>query len=598
MRILIAVLLGLGTTCAAGQSFRSIDGSDPSSAAVSSATADQPLLRLAAPAYDDGTSAPRGGEPGTLPSARAVSNAIMVQTGPVTNTVGASDWLWQWGQFLDHDLVLTDAADPPVPFDIPVPTGDAYFDPGSTGTATIGLNRSAGIFQDGVLEQVNKITAFIDGSNIYGSDAARANDLRSFDGTGSLRSSLSADGGEVLLPYNVNGLPNAGGPSPSMYVAGDVRANEQMGLTAVHTLFLREHNRVAALLKTRLDLGDAQLVDARDAAIAHPDNGIDNEGDFLYQAARKVVGAELQKITYDEFLPVLLGTDPLSPFTGYDANVMPGISNEFATAAYRVGHTMLPTSLLRMGDGGIPDAAGDMSLKDAFFNPGEVHEHGIDALLMGLASQYAQDVDTALVDDVRNFLFGPPGSGGFDLASLNIQRGRDHGLPGLNAFREEVLGAGTGYLSFEDLTGGDAALAAAFAEVYDSIEDVDLWIGGLAEPHVNGGMVGETFATILIDQFTRTRDGDPFFYLNPLELADLLMLDPDFLELTTLAGIITRNSSMTWIQDNVFLAWGYASVTEPGTLLLLAIGIAGVSLPRKRIDRRRGRGPYPSASNA
>jgi peroxidase len=173
------------------------------------------------------------------------------------------------------------------------------------------------------------------------------------------------------------------------------------------------------------------------------------------------------------------------------------------------------------------------------------------------------------VDDVRNFLFGPPGAGGFDLASLNLQRGRDHGIPDINTVRS-ALGL-LPYTSFLELTGGDADLAAAFASVYGTIDEVDLWIAGLAENEINGGLLGETFSAILVDQFTRTRDGDRFFYLNDLD--HLLVLDPN-LQNTTLSDVIRRNSSISNIQDNAFLA---ASVPEPTTIVgLVMFGFLGV----------------------
>ena len=283
----------------------------------------------------------------------------------------------------------------------------------------------------------------------------------------------------------------------------------------------------------------------------------------------------MQIITYEEFLPLVLGTD-LDPYSGYDDTVNAGIANEFSTAAYRFGHTMLSPEIQRFSNDGTD--MGSISLLDNFFNPSLVTDEGIDSLLLGLASQTAQEVDTKLIDDVRNFLFGPPGAGGFDLASLNIQRGRDHGLAGINDVRES-LGL-TRYDSFLDLTGGDTELAAAFASVYDTVDDVDLWIGGLAEAQVNGGLLGETFNTIVADQFLRLRDGDRFFYQNDLE--HLQLLDADIAN-TRLSDIIRRNSSITSIQDNAFIAKlpGDQKVPEPGMVLgLIAVAVLGGKLRR------------------
>ncbi|MGF1601065.1 MAG: peroxidase family protein [Thermosynechococcaceae cyanobacterium] len=518
--------------------FRTIDGSGNNGANSDWGTPSTQLLRLTDADYDDGISAPRSAG---LPSARAVSNAVVAQSGSVLNAAGLSDWFWQWGQFLDHDIDLTESAHPTEAFNVAVPQGDSLFDPFNTGTQQIGLNRSiydtaTGTGTDNPRQQVNEITSFIDGSMVYGSDQARADALRTDDNTGRLKTSAGD-----LLPYNEGGFGNAGGSDSTQFLAGDVRANEQIGLTSVHTLFVREHNRIADGIAQRIENGDGLVLQKLNTFLTdHPDA---NEGDFIYESTRKLIGAKIQMITYQEFLPLMLGQE-LAPYAGYDATVNPGIANEFSTAAFRFGHTMLSPQLQQY------DANGNTStaLRNAFFNPTLAQNGGVDSFLVGLGLQQAQEIDSMVIDDVRNFLFGPPGAGGFDLASLNLQRGRDHGLPGLNDVRSG-LGL-SAYGSFLELAGGDAALAGKYASVYTSVNDVDLWVGGLGEQHVNGGVLGETFSTIVADQFTRLRDGDRFFYANELE--SLEWLDPD-IQNTTFADIIRSNTENAFlVQDNPF----------------------------------------------
>ncbi len=251
-------------------------------------------------------------------------------------------------------------------------------------------------------------------------------------------------------------------------------------------------------------------------------------------------------VTYQEFLPILLGPNALSPYAGYDPTVDAQVANEFSTVAYRVGHTMLASVLLRYNSGGVPNQFGNLPLRDAFFNPLRItDEGGIEGVLRGLAAKGAQEIDPFVIDDVRNFLFGPPGSGGFDLASLNIQRGRDHGIADYNSLR--VAYGLPAKSSFADIT-PDPNLQAAFAAAYDSVDEIDAWIGALAEPHLPGSMVGELNFVIIKDQFERFRDGDRFWYQNDLSPAEQIEV-----ESTTLADIIRRNSDITGIADNVFV---------------------------------------------
>jgi hypothetical protein len=147
---------------------------------------------------------------------------------------------------------------------------------------------------------------------------------------------------------------------------------------------------------------------------------------------------------------------------------------------------------------------------------------------------------------VRNFLFGPPGSGGFDLASLNIQRGRDHGISGYNDVRE-ALGLSR-ITSFDDpIFKGDSG--QRLASVYSSPDQVDLWVGGLAEKGQGEALFGSTFSTILNDQFSRLRDGDRFWYQNRFSGAELNELNN-----LKLSDIIERNTGIQQIQDDVFVA--------------------------------------------
>lgn len=448
----------------------------------------------------------------------SISNQICAQTESIPNTQAVSDYLWMWGQFIDHDLTETPVAEPSEALDIVVPLGDVWFDPFGTGLESIPLDRSSYDVVKGVRQQVNLITAYIDASNVYGAEESRAHELRTLDGTGQMKTSA-----RNMLPFNVNGFPNAMSTDASFFLAGDVRANEHVALTAMHTLFVREHNYWAQQLSS---LG---LLD----------------GESVYQLARAVVAAELQAITYREFLPVLSGQDAIPPYQGYKSKVDASIANEFATAGYRVGHTMLSSQLLRTQADGSTHPSGDISLTAAFFNPEELSSIGLAPYLRGMSRQTAQNVDPYVIDEVRNFLFGPPGSGGFDLASLNIQRGRDHGLPSYNDLRD-ALGHSRAK-SFQEVS-SDQEVQARLASTYTKVDDIDAWVGLLSEDHAPGAQVGHTLRTLLSDQFRRLRDGDRFWYQSYMPATV-----SKFIDRQTLATIIRRNTDIGQeLQTDVF----------------------------------------------
>jgi len=397
------------------------------------------------------------------------------------------------------------------------PLGDFSFPTNLTaGTNTFVLTASTA----NPRQQVTEISAFLDASMVYGSDTNRANTLRSFIG-GRLKT-----GSNNLLPLNTTGLANANDagifPDNQLFLAGDVRANENIELMAIQTLFMREHNQIAdSLAAANHWLTDEQL----------------------YQQARRLVIAEVQAITYQEFLPALLGAYPLKPYTGYKPNVNPGIATEFSTVAYRIGHSLVNDDIDFLDNDGSPLAEA-LPLAWAFFNPSPVKSFGIDPLLKYLATDNAQEVDTQHVDSLRNFLFGAPGDGGFDLASLNIQRGRDHGIADYNTVRRSY--GLTAVTDVSQIT-GNTTLQSNLMSVYGSIDAIDPWIGGLSEDHVPGSSVGPTFRRILADQFERLRDGDSNWYERQFSGSQLAAIKS-----TRLSDVIRRNTTITKIQDNVF----------------------------------------------
>ncbi|WP_145076224.1 peroxidase family protein [Aureliella helgolandensis] len=489
---------------------RSIDGTNNNLESPELGSTGEELLRIADAEYDDGISTPAGAD---RPSTREISN-LLSDADPegTTNDRGLSAFIYVWGQFIDHDIDLTlNQVEDPESLEIEVPTGDLQFDPTSTGEVTISLTRSqfaegTGTSEENPREQVSEITAFVDGSQVYGSDLETANSLREFEGG---RMLITDDG---LLPTDADG----------QIMAGDIRASENVALTSLQTLFVREHNRLADAISA----GDTSLTDEE-----------------IYQQARAIVIAEIQAITYNEFLPALLGKDALSSYDGYDASVNPTIANEFSTAAFRFGHSTLNDDVEFFDNDGRP-VGEEIPLTEAFLNPQLLEETGIDSILKYDASTLAQEIDLEVVDSLRNALFGPPGSGGLDLVALNIQRGRDHGLADYNATREAYgLEA---FDSFDDIT-SDVELQQNLESLYGDVNNIDLWVGLLAEDHVRNASVGELAQTIIADQFERLRDGDRFWYETSFQGSALRQLQQ-----TSLSDIIERNTEVEGLQDNVF----------------------------------------------
>lgn len=461
------------------------------------------------------------------PNARVISNAIFEQDSLIFPSTTLSAFVFSWGQFIDHDFGIS----PESESDDELMTIPASGEPGDLIISDINVHRSEVVAGTGVTtprEQENIVTTWIDGSQVYGSDAIRASWLRS--GTnGKLRTSAGN-----LLPYNTTDgeegspinptAPHMVGFANLRFVAGDVRANEQSSLLSLHTLFVREHNRLCDEIFANNPVLDDETI---------------------YQMARAQVAALIQSITYNEFLPALGVTLP--SYSGYDNTIQPDLINSFSTAAFRLGHTMVTNELLLLDDDGNSVGQGQVSLVQAFFNPNLIAANGIEPILNGLAVHFQEEIDANLVEALRTFLFfedDAPGPG-LDLAALNIQRGRDHGLADYNAYRNHFTGSFA--TTYSDIT-SDPVVQNALSALYGDLNDIDAWVGLLSEDKMPGSQLGATLTAMLIEQFGRLRDGDYYFYLNDPELAG----DIATIEATTLSDIVKRNTNIATIQNNVF----------------------------------------------
>lgn len=499
---------------------RSIDGSGNNLTNSVWGAANTPMFRELPAEY--GSSDPKNAMGGqNRPTPRLISNTLSDEPEDVQNARDLSGLTYIWGQFLDHDITLSPTgATESVP--ITLPSGEKIF------SSPIPFKRSVVHPGTGVTtprEQTNAQTSWVDASQVYGTNAADARWLRSYS-NGKLKVSagnmlpFNTLSGEYDSPLDLNApkMDDDNNRTKKTFVAGDPRAAEHPGLTSLHTVFLREHNRICDRLKSQ---------------------GLTNDEE-IYQKARKEVGALMQVVTYGQWLSAL-GVS-LNTYGGYKSNVRPDISNLFSTAAYR-WHTMVENDIIFRDNDCRGFGPVELPLKDVFFNINIVRKYDIGVLLKGLSVHQQYETDLKVNHGLRNFLFGP--GSGLDLVSLNLQRGRDHGLPHYNAVRKFYTG--TTASTFYDIT-QESSNSAKMQSLYGNVNNVDLWVGLFGEPRMAGKSVGKTLDAIIRAQFEKLRDGDYYYYLNDPELA----ADRSRIASTTLADIIARNSSAGNFQANIF----------------------------------------------
>ncbi|HEV2784160.1 MAG TPA: peroxidase family protein [Actinophytocola sp.] len=592
---------------------QSLDGSGNNVANPTWGQGNRPYSRVAAARYADGRSQPVAG-----PNSRFISNRVFNDVAQnVFSERQVSAWGWTWGQFLDHTFGLREgrlATDPDgevrnIPFNANDPLEEFENDIGN-----IGFVRSFPAPGTGVnnpRQQVNTVSSYIDAHAVYGGTNQRLDWLRE----GTVDGNPTNNGARLLLQNNflprrdargnastapvmeIDGILRAT-PNRAM-VAGDVRANENLFLTAAHTLFAREHNRIVNALPTSLSQEER------------------------FQIARRVVIAEQQFVTYNEWLPAM-GVN-LPAYTGYKNNVDATLSNEFATVGYRV-HSMIHGEMEVAAEAGRYTQAqldafeaqgievvqdGDevelvIPLNRGFFNPDLVPAIGLDELLSSIGGEPQYKNDEMIDNQLRSVLFQIPVSGNpecldgaglpecfdavVDLGAIDVERGRDHGMPSYNQLRQayglpartsftQITGessssfpSGTGpddpdSLAFPSLTDNfglevdrndpdaleadpvnfrrGAPLAARLSAIYGgNVNNVDAFVGALAERHASGSDLGELQRAIWTREFTRLRDGDRFFYGN----------DPGLTEIRNLYGIDFRRSLGDIISSNTGVA--------------------------------------------
>uniref|UniRef100_A0A915I1S1 Peroxidase n=1 Tax=Romanomermis culicivorax TaxID=13658 RepID=A0A915I1S1_ROMCU len=455
----------------------------------------------------------RNGQP--LPSAREVANVI--HESPEIEHIKYAHMLMQFAQFVDHDLTHSpvarspegqllnctrcDSAETVSPscFPIPIPRNDPFF-PANNDDGTprcMAFVRSLiGQLTLGYREQINQLTSFLDTSTVYGSYDCQATELRLFS-QGKLNYTERLDTLQHGLPQGAKEPDCRSLPKYACFVAGDNRVNEQTGLAVIHTLYLREHNRIAEKL--------------------HKINNFWTD-EKIYQETRRIINAMNNHIIYNEFLPKVLGCE-----------IMDKYGLRLKKTGYYTGHYLFDND--QAGGGG-----------------------GVEPLLVGLLGAPAMNYDRFLNTDIRHHLFefkDIPFSG-MDLAALNIQRSRDHGIPGYNFYREFCgFAKATSFEQLSDFMATDAV--HALQSVYNHVDDIDLFPGVMSEKSVPGGLLGPTGACIIAEQFQRARRCDRYWFENDFPEMKFTPNQLSGIRKITLAKILCTNSaSLKNIQPRVF----------------------------------------------
>lgn len=511
-------------------------------------------IRLLSPDYADGISIPRNSynQKCPLPNPRSISNYIHVEV-PLEGPYNLMKM--QWGQFINHDITntalsaydgLVDCCRNPGTrgcWPIYVPTGDKFY--GGLNVTCLNFIRSGvcPTCQLGPRQQINKNSAFLDASHVYGQNHEQANSLRAFK-DGKLRISVGKTGDQLLPIASGKGAEQQ--CSGSCFLAGDSRVNQHPALTVLHTLLLRSHNK-----------------HARELYALHNDWN----DEIIYQEARRLVIAEYQMITFGEYFPIVFGPilsayyhliPQKSGYTYYQPKADPTTWNEYSTATCRFGHSQIQSTFGLYHQiaayGQQQDKMPSFRLKDWFMRPTFLNEGLTSAIVNGLVSKSSGAVDPWITNDVRNHLYQSHKefSGG-DLAATNIWRGRDHGLPGYVHYVEYCF-------NYKVRTWKDLSLFIPYyalnqlKKIYRCVENIDLFTGGMAERHFPGADTGPTFACVNGIQYYHLKFGDRYYFEHGGQSGSFNPVQLDEIKRTTLARLLCRTANIKEVPQYAFLS--------------------------------------------
>lgn len=515
-------------------------------------------VRLIPAAYDDGLSTPKtkSVRGGYLPPARTIST---VAHSPRPERSYYTNLKMAWGQFLQHDITFTPSSvadykggvikccpNPTHPqcFSIPIPKNDYYLSKWNQTCMEFVRSAPCPLCTLGPRQQMNQATSFIDLSLVYGNDVKQAASLRTYR-DGLLKFSLAC-GKEILYvsPQGADGQCSPSVKNQPCFKAGDVRVNQHPGLQSLHVIFLRLHNQHARGLKR---------VNPR------------WNDEKLFQEARRLTIAQFQHVTYHEYLPIVFG--PLltkyydlevtygSGYTRYEPYTDPTTWNDYIIAG-RFGHSQVTSFFSTFGAKGNYEKG--YWLRDSFFDPTPIHQCWLDPILKGLLTDPAQTVDPWVTGDLHNYLYRLKGEPfGLDLAAINIQRSRDHGLPGYTSYLDFCFGYHaktwhdlSQFIPYEQLD--------IFKKLYADPADIDLWSGVISERKFPDADVGPTASCILGIQYYHLKYGDRYFYSHGYQTGSFSPKQVAEIKTTTLAQLLCLTSDyLDGVQKYAFFPANY-----------------------------------------